>query len=310
MDNPAKNLHDIALMKSMAARREGFANEHMFVLPEPLRAVARRHPLLRALHVTDAGFFPTAQGHRIERAGGAPTTLVILCRAGYGWFRCGGQEVRVSPGDVVWLPPRVAHAYGADATEPWTIAWVHFAGEEAEAWRQLLADAAGTSERRVSLPVSRLDEIGLENVYQPLERGHAIRDQVAAVVALRAALQAMLELIEQNRRPRTAHERVAASVEKLRRDCRRQPSLRRLAAEAGMSITHFSALFRRRTGFSPIDYLIRQRVRQAGRLLDGTTLSIREIAEQVGYDDPYYFSRCFRRVMGCSPRDYRKVPKG
>ncbi|HVT72075.1 MAG TPA: AraC family transcriptional regulator [Lacunisphaera sp.] len=297
-------------MDLSAARREGFANQHMFVLPEPLRAAARRHPLLRALHVTDAGFFPAARGHRIERRAGAPTTLVILCRAGHGWFRSGGPPVTVTPGDLVWLPPRQAHAYGADAAEPWTIAWVHFAGEEAEAWRRLLADAAGTNDRRVSLPASRLDEIGLEEVYRPLERGHALRDQVAAVVALRSTLQAIVELAAAHRRPGTAHERVAAAAEKLRRDWRQRPSLRQLAAAAGMSVTHFSALFRRRTGFSPVDFLIRQRVRQAGQLLDGTSLSVREIAEQVGYEDPYYFSRCFRRVMGCSPRAYRKVPKG
>ncbi|HVZ64597.1 MAG TPA: AraC family transcriptional regulator [Lacunisphaera sp.] len=297
-------------MNATRSQPDGFAGQQMFVLPEPLRMLARRHPLLHALHVTDAGFFPVARGHRIERPAGAPTTLVILCRAGHGWFRCGGPDTKVSPGDVVWLPSRQAHAYGADALDPWTIAWVHFAGEEAEAWRRLLAEAAGTNDRLVSLPIDRLDEIGMEDVYRPLERGHAVRDQSAAVVALRSALQAMVELAAAHRRPTTAHERVAAAEEKLRRDWRQRPKLRQLAGAAGMSVTHFSALFRRRTGFSPVDFLIRQRVRQAGQLLDSTSLSIREIAEQVGYDDPYYFSRCFRRVMGCSPRAYRKVPKG
>jgi transcriptional regulator GlxA family with amidase domain len=69
-------------------------------------------------------------------------------------------------------------------------------------------------------------------------------------------------------------------------------------------------LFRRQTGFAPIDFVIRLRVQHACRLLDTTELSIGEIAERVGYPDPYYFTRCFRRVMGRAPRLYRKVPKG
>ena len=77
-----------------------------------------------------------------------------------------------------------------------------------------------------------------------------------------------------------------------------------------MSVTHYSALFRRHGGFAPIDFLIRQRVQHACRLLDTTSLSVGEVAERTGYADPYYFTRCFRRVMGVAPRAYRKVPKG
>lgn len=310
MDKPAKHLHDPKQMKTTRPQPDGFAGQRMFVLPEPLRSLARRHPLLRALHVTDAGFFPAASGHRIARPAGAPTTLLILCRAGRGWFRLAGREYRVGPGDLIWLPAQQPHAYGADAADPWTITWAHFGGQEVEAWRQLLAEAAGSADPLVALPAARLDAVVLEAAYAPLEGGHALREQIAAAVALRHSLYALVQLAAEHGTLRTASDRVAASVEKLRRDWRRPQRLDRLAAEAGMSVTHYSSLFRRRTGFSPIDFQIRLRVRHAGRLLDGTTLSIREVADEVGYSDPYYFSRCFRQVMGCSPRTYRKVPKG
>jgi transcriptional regulator GlxA family with amidase domain len=103
---------------------------------------------------------------------------------------------------------------------------------------------------------------------------------------------------------------VAVSVETLRRDWQRVHRLDELATAARVSVTHYSALFRRHTGFAPIDFLIRLRVQHACRLLDTTKLPVGEIAERVGYRDPYYFTRCFRRVMGCAPRRYRKVPKG
>lgn len=291
-------------------RRDGFKGQHLLVLPEPLAVRARRHPLLGGLLVTDAGYFPTAENHLVERLHGAPTTLVILCLRGQGWVRTGGVAVKVTTGDLVWLPAGAPHAYGAAPDEPWTIVWAHFAGDEVPAWGELLGVARSPSASAFSLPDDRLDEIALDQVYAALERGYALRHQVAAAAALRHALSTVVQLTHAPRDVRSAHERVVASIEALRRDWQRLHRLDELATAAKVSVAHYSALFRRQTGFAPIDFLIRLRVQHACRLLDTTALSVGEVAEQAGYTDPYYFTRCFRRVMGTTPRLYRRTTKG
>lgn len=291
-------------------RSDGFTGQHMIVLPEPMRAAARRHPLLRGLHVTDAGYFPAAVDHLVERTQGAPTTLVILCMRGVGWVRLGETQLELRAGNLVWLPARTAHAYGASQEDPWSIAWAHFAGEEVAAWRDLLDTVATVDGGLIALPVDHLDEVALDHVYPALERGFALRHQVMAAAALRRALGVVAELAMDRPEVRSARDRVAASVAMLQREWARPHRLEELATAAGMSVTHYSTLFRRHTGFAPIDFLIRRRVQQACRLLDTTKLSVGEIAARVGYDDAYYFTRCFRRVMGCAPRDYREVQKG
>lgn len=291
-------------------RRDGFEGQHMLVLPAPVVAQARRHPLLHGLHVTDAGYFPAAENHFVERPDGAPTTLVILCLRGAGWVRTGGNTREITAGDLVWLPANETHAYGAGEDGPWTIVWAHFAGDEVEAWRDLLGARGPSPPVVLALPDDRLDEIALDQVYAALERGYAVRHQVAAAAALRRALSTVVQLAVMPRDSRSADERVMVAVETLRRDWQRPHRLDELATAARVSVTHYSALFRRHTGFAPIDFLIRLRVQHACRLLDTTKLSVGEIAELVGYRDPYYFTRCFRRVMGCAPRRYRKVPKG
>lgn len=64
--------------------------------------------------------------------------------------------------------------------------------------------------------------------------------------------------------------------------------------------------FRQVTGHSPIDYLIRFRVAQARKMLLETDRSITEIALSCGFSDSNYFARQFRRVLGISPRSYRR----
>jgi len=261
--------------------------------------------------VTDAGYYPAAVGHFVERNAGAPTHLVILCLRGSGWVRWAGETRAIAAGGCVWLPARIGHAYGADEADPWTIVWAHFAGEEAATWGELAFGAAvARSGGVVNLAPDRLDEVALDRVHAMLERGFAWRDLVGAGAALRASLVEIARILATTGGVRSARERVAASVEGLRRDWMRPRRLGELASAAGLSPAHYSCLFREHTGFAPIDFVIRLRVQHACRLLDSTTKSVNEVAAAVGYDDPYYFTRCFRRVMGCSPRDYRKVPKG
>jgi len=78
-----------------------------------------------------------------------------------------------------------------------------------------------------------------------------------------------------------------------------------MARHAGLSVAHFSQLFKRQTGYSPVDYFIHAKIQHACFLLDTTPLSVSDIGLRLGYKDPYYFSRIFRKVMGVSPRAYR-----
>jgi AraC-like DNA-binding protein len=79
-----------------------------------------------------------------------------------------------------------------------------------------------------------------------------------------------------------------------------------LAQLAGMSPTHFARVFKATFGTSPIDWLRRERISQAKRRLAETTAAIKEVAEQVGYGDRYFFSKDFRQHTGLSPRQFRQ----
>ena len=82
--------------------------------------------------------------------------------------------------------------------------------------------------------------------------------------------------------------------------------LGKLAARCGLSVSRLSHLFKSETGYTPQQFLERRRMRHACHLLRLTGLSISEVAHEVGYDDPFYFSNRFRRSIGQSPLRFRQ----
>ncbi|MNC09437.1 HTH-type transcriptional activator Btr [compost metagenome] len=82
-----------------------------------------------------------------------------------------------------------------------------------------------------------------------------------------------------------------------------------LAAQAGLNPEHYSRMFRKCKGTSPVEYITQLRMERAKKLLRGTTMSIGEIARQIGFEDPYYFSRRFKQMVGITPSDYIKSPQ-
>ena len=99
--------------------------------------------------------------------------------------------------------------------------------------------------------------------------------------------------------------RIAQTVGYMRA-CLNQPlQVTRLARMANVSPSHFFAVFKKQTGFAPIDFFIRLRMERACELLAATEMSIKEIAAALGYDDPFYFSRLFKSVHQVAPSIYR-----
>lgn len=81
--------------------------------------------------------------------------------------------------------------------------------------------------------------------------------------------------------------------------------LTELAAEARLSPSYFARQFRRSTGLSPHQYLVQRRVERAIWLLQSTTHSLREIAQQVGFADQSHLTRHVRQFLGVTPKYIR-----
>lgn len=98
---------------------------------------------------------------------------------------------------------------------------------------------------------------------------------------------------------------VAAMLEDLNRRLSERVKLSELSRRSGFSAQHLNRVFQRELGVTPLQYLARARLEKAASLLREGSLSVAQIARQVGYDDPFYFSRQFTAHHGQSPSAFR-----
>lgn len=104
----------------------------------------------------------------------------------------------------------------------------------------------------------------------------------------------------------SSNDRVQAAVSFMEQHLDMTLTLEEIAAQAGLAPVQFSKLFRNRTNQSPVAYFIQLKIRRACELLHETDESVASIAKHVGYNDPYHFSRLFKKVQGCAPSHYRQ----
>ncbi len=260
---------------------------------------ARRDPLAAGLIPTRLGCFERAVNHRVRRPGGLEP-LVLLCLMGEGWVDQSGRRRRLRAGEAVWVDCRKPHGYGSQPEHPWTIAWAHFSGSQLAEWEKRLTRAR----RRRAWKTGNLEraQAAFETLWNHVEQGAA-----DAQISIAGAAW-LLELASNSRGEHRTQEQdpVDTIAEELRRDPGRATSLEELAGGAGYSAGHLSARFRERWGCPPHRYQIRQRMQRACTLLETTSLKIAAVAAEVGYDNPFYFSRLFSRTFGVSPRVFRE----
>ncbi len=296
-------------MEAHCDERTGLAGERMAALESrDIAAALRRWPELSGLLATAAGFLPRAAGHVRRRPHGCADTVVAYCVRGGGWCETAGRLHPVRRGDLIVLAPGLPHAYGAHVSNPWTLHWAHARGRRVADYLEALGATAGQ-------PVLRVGEAPAAiALFSELQRD--LREASGAWSAFHAAhtLGHLFSLLIQLRRRPVALaspgvRQIAQSITYMSEHFHEPLKVGTLAALAGLSPAHFSVLFKQQTGCSPHAYLHLLRMHRAAQWLTGGDLSVKTLAERLGYQDPFHFSRQFKAFSGKAPSDYRAAER-
>jgi AraC-like DNA-binding protein len=270
-----------------------------FLTPQPLVEQLATHALSRDLYPLAFGYYPQAFGHRMQRRT-HETHLLLYCSGGRGELELDSGHYAIAAGDVLLLPAGLAHAYHSDRDQPWTVFWVHYDGSASDDHNRHLN---ACPVRGVGVQPALIAEF--EQLLAIAWTGFSLPRLLHAAGRLKALLTAIaLHSDDTRMRGRTPLD-LDALLRLMQARLDRELDLEQLAASANLSKFHFARRFRTLTGQSPIHYFIQLKMQRACQLLDTTALSVKQVAAELGYDDPLYFSRQFRRIIGRSPSDYR-----
>jgi AraC-like DNA-binding protein len=212
--------------------------------------------------------------------------------------------VRLVPGDLLLVPPGVRHRAQSVAAAV-TLASLHV--DVVLPGGQPVFDLLRPPRVQAVAPGSRLAAYW---------RGYIDEFEGKELAARRIMLEPwarliVLELLGDNARRgrlevQPVHPVVAEMLTELADLVDRQVTLDELAARSGFSAQHLGRLFRDQLGVTPLQYLGRLRMERAAELLTEGRLTVKAVARHLGFADPYYFSRAFKRHFGRSPSSYQR----
>ncbi len=263
---------------------------------------------LKQLYVCSLGYYPKAKDHYTHRKSGLPENFLFYCVDGHGWYEIGGQRYEVGPNEFFILPQNIEHTYGSSADHPWSIYWIHFGGETIPFFNSI--NAVHKHFKPFHIKDSG-DILSLfSKIYKTLELGYSADN----LMFVNMCLSHFLALFIYNAKhyPLVQTDRidcVDSAILLMQQQINDNISLNELCRHFNYSPSRFSSLFKQKTGYAPIDYFIQMKMQKASQQLDFTDRSIKDIAISMGFDDPYYFSKRFRKVIGVSPQKYRLLKK-
>ncbi|MFI0802866.1 helix-turn-helix domain-containing protein [Amycolatopsis lurida] len=261
---------------------------------------------------------------RVEaiRPTGSPSWLLMWTTRGHGAVHHGETALTTSAGRLVLIEPGVRHTYGvAPGAAEWTLLWAHFRAPQGN-WlgtsRHLTPAASGAAEA-IDAAFARLgryarltgDHIPPSPVHLPAFATSP--DQQALAMCVLEEIVRLADLAGAPAAPPGPDPRITRAQQLIAETPEAPHTLNSLAATAGLSPSHFSHLYARATGHSPMREVRTRRLHRAARLLTGTGMSVAAVAGTVGYVDQFHFSRAFRREFGLPPSSYRlsgEVPGG
>lgn len=287
-------------------QRDGFQGEKLISLPDNIwRKAIKENPVLSHLYITHIGYFPKAAYHFRKRKNGCTDNIFIYCLRGKGWYTVNGNRFEVNPNQFFIIPAtKEPLTYGADENDPWTIYWIHFSGSDMDKFNSSFNIGLLNGPQQITY-----NKKGIElwhSMYQNLEMGYGKENITKANLCLYHFVSSFLYPdINLNERIQEEKDSISSTIVYMRNNLGGKITLEDLAIMNNLSSSHFSLLFKKNTGMSPLDYFIHLKLQQACLQLLTSGVKIKNIASDLGYDDPYYFSRLFKKYMKISPLQYR-----
>ncbi len=283
--------------------KEGFLGQSMLVISPAKWKTLAKHPFTKLLYLTAIGYYPAASYHDRKRAKGSNDYILLYCVDGKGYIEENGSRAELEANSFYILDKNTPHHYGSITKKPWSIYWIHFNGEHAElVYRRYRSNQSDNSrnipfdQHRIDL-FNKLSAIACEDFNDLSMESHYLY--------LIHYLTSFTHIT--NKANSNIDNAISGVINYMNAHVKQNFEIREFAGLANYSVSRFSELFRGQTGYSPIQYFLQLKIHTACQYLSFSQMNVKQISAELAFNDPYYFSRLFKKQTGKTPLAYRKL---
>ncbi|MDR2160124.1 MAG: AraC family transcriptional regulator [Treponema sp.] len=234
-----------------------------------------------------------------------PSFQIVYITGGEGTFWTGGRDYRVIPGSAMLILPGVPHRYRPVPETGWHEYWVGFRGDY---FNRMLREGI-LSRDRVFFNVGCHHHLVSQftMIFEEIRSQQSLY-QLKACTGILALLAEILTREQRAGQPNYYQRIVEKAKYIMGKNLETTLSLPGISGELGISSSRFTEIFKAATAMTPHQYYLQLKIRTAEELLERGDLPVKEVAQRLGFDDQYYFSRLFKRKTGIAPSRWKRYP--
>ncbi len=285
-------------------KSQGTGGSHRYsVIPQSVQQRILQHPLCSNLFLTEIGYEDNSRFQPFTKSRTGNHYLLLYVAAGEGSYRIKDQEYSLGQNDFFVLPVRLTDQLSVSEGKTWSIYWAYFSGSQAAKVASHLI-GKGLKPRKAKPLVGRISQFN--DILHHLELMENIENLVYANSRFYSFL-CSFRLTVLSSRKYGKKDGVIQSIEYMRENITNMVSLQDLAVVAGLSVSHYCAMFKLKTAQTPLQLFTSMKIQRACQLLQNRNQTIKTISYNLGFFDQYHFSKVFKQVMGVSPKSFRNV---
>ena len=243
----------------------------------------------------------------IIRSCGFLESQVLYCTHGKGILQIENKEYEIRSGDAFFFRPDIPHRY-YPTEEPWSTKWIVFDGSAAES----ILDYMGLGKSEV-FALYRPDDFDVQvNTISDMFWCDDPDKEIKTSMLMYKLLIKMNECMNHTSRAGgmtrcEKYEKLNPVIELMQASYKDDLSLERMADTIGVTTNHLCRLFQQVYDTTPMKYLNHMRLNIAKQYLSTKNMLIKDVAREVGFNDPSYFCAVFKKAEGQTPEDFRRI---